>query len=77
MELLVGLGGTGKLSGKLPKQTGEQKRDIIFLKLDDSLGEALCEQLEKAIAEKASGSQTESDEEQAENECATSSSTDG
>ncbi len=67
MEFLTGLGGTGKLwSDLLHKQTEEQKRDIIFIKLDDSHGEFLCEQLEKSIAEKASRNSTESGEEQAE-----------
>lgn len=78
MNLLVGLGGVGKLKMSCyPSKTEEQKHDILFIKLDNSLGEALCEQLEKAIAEKASSSQTESDEEQTENICATSRSTDG
>lgn len=61
MKYLVGLGGTGKLRSKLlPARTEKHKYDIIFVKLDNSLGEALCEQLENVIAEKAR-SQTESD----------------
>lgn len=73
MNLLVGFGGVGKLKMSCcPSKTEEQKHDILFVKLDNSLGKALCEQLEKALR-----SQAESDEEQTENICATSGSTDG